>query len=280
LRADQLRERAKQDAIVILPVGSLEQHGPHLPVEIDSLLGEAVALRTARLASATDNLIVLPMLWTGISEHHMSLGGTITLDFETFFGLIRCVCESVVRHGFRRIVLLNAHGGNDNALRVCADELSLKLDVPIVQFTYWYAAEKPIAALLERQSNLWHACEAETSLREIAEMAKSNEATAIIYYESHDGLVHSYVQELIKQHELDWKRIEAEHPNDSEAQLRSWIEDIRYRTAEAFDYASMRVDDGVMPDGPDLCNVRKSELDWQSDDEKCFTLLGIQIWSV
>jgi creatinine amidohydrolase len=59
LRADQLRERAKQDAIVILPVGSLEQHGPHLPVEIDSLLGEAVALRTARLASATDNLIVL-----------------------------------------------------------------------------------------------------------------------------------------------------------------------------------------------------------------------------
>ena len=56
LRADQLRERAKQDAIVILPVGSLEQHGPHLPVEIDSLLGEAVALRTARLASATDNL--------------------------------------------------------------------------------------------------------------------------------------------------------------------------------------------------------------------------------
>ena len=164
LRADQLRERAKQDAIVILPVGSLEQHGPHLPVEIDSLLGEAVALRTARLASATDNLIVLPMLWTGISEHHMSLGGTITLDFETFFGLIRCVCESVVRHGFRRIVLLNAHGGNDNALRVCADELSLKLDVPIVQFTYWYAAEKPIAALLERQSNLWHACEAETSM--------------------------------------------------------------------------------------------------------------------
>ena len=112
LRADQLRECAKQDAIVILPVGSLEQHGPHLPVEIDSLLGEAVALRTARLASATDNLIVLPMLWTGISEHHMSLGGTITLDFETFFGLIRCVCESVVRHGFRRIVLLNAHGGN------------------------------------------------------------------------------------------------------------------------------------------------------------------------
>nr|WP_283812820.1 creatininase family protein [Bradyrhizobium cytisi] len=107
---------------------------------------------------------VLPMLWTGLSEHHMSLGGTITVDFQTFFDIIRCVCESVVRHGFRRIVLLNGHGGNENALRVCADELSPKLEVPIVHFTYWHAAERPIAAVLEKQDNLWHACEAEMSM--------------------------------------------------------------------------------------------------------------------
>ena len=164
LRADELRERATKDAMVIVPVGSLEQHGPHLPVEIDSLLGEAVALKTARLAAAKENVLVLPMLWTGLSEHHMSFGGTVTLDTPTFLNLIRCVCESVVRHGFRRIVLLNGHGGNDNALRVAADELSPKLGVPIVQLTYWYAAQTVIAALLERQSNLWHACEAETSM--------------------------------------------------------------------------------------------------------------------
>jgi len=70
-------------------------------------------------------------------------------------------------------------------------------------------------------------------LREIAEMAESNEATAIKYYESHGGLVHSYVQELIKQNERDWKRIEAEHPNDPEAQLRSWIEVIGLVTSDA-----------------------------------------------
>ncbi|MEY9104495.1 creatinine amidohydrolase/Fe(II)-dependent formamide hydrolase-like protein [Bradyrhizobium yuanmingense] len=73
------------------------------------------------------------MLWTGLSQHHMSFGGTFTLDFQTLFNMIRCVCESVVRHGFRRIVLLNGHGGNENALRVCA-ELSPKLGGPIVQF--------------------------------------------------------------------------------------------------------------------------------------------------
>ena len=60
-----------------MPVGSLEQHGPHLPVEIDSLLGETVALRTARLAAEKEPVLVLPMLWTGLSEHHMSFGGTI-----------------------------------------------------------------------------------------------------------------------------------------------------------------------------------------------------------
>jgi creatinine amidohydrolase len=164
LRADELRERAEADAIVILPVGSLEQHGPHLPVEVDSLLGEAVALRTARLVAAKEPVVVLPCMWTGISEHHMSFGGTVTLGFDTFFAVVREICQSVVRHGFKRIVLLNGHGGNENALRVAADELTPKLGVSIVQFTYWYAAAQPIAALLERQTALLHACEAETSM--------------------------------------------------------------------------------------------------------------------
>jgi creatinine amidohydrolase len=164
LRADQLRERAKEDAIVVLPVAAIEQHGPHLPVEVDSLLGETVALRTARLVAEKEPIVVLPCLWTGISEHHMSFGGTITLDFPTFSAVVTGICRSVVRHGFRRIVLLNGHGGNDNALRVLADELTPKLGVPVVQMTYWYAAAKPIAGILERQTELRHACEAETSM--------------------------------------------------------------------------------------------------------------------
>jgi creatinine amidohydrolase len=105
LRADELRERARRDAMVIVPVGSLEQHGPHLPVEVDSVLGEATARRTAELIARTEPVPVLPMLWTGVSEHHMSFGGTITLDLEAFYATIRCICQSLVRHGFRRIVL-------------------------------------------------------------------------------------------------------------------------------------------------------------------------------
>ena len=81
LRADQLRDLSKRDAIVILPVASLEQHGPHLPVEVDSMLGETVAARTAaKVAARGQAVVVLPVLWTGLSEHHMSFGGTITLE--------------------------------------------------------------------------------------------------------------------------------------------------------------------------------------------------------
>ncbi len=165
LRADQLRELARADAIVILPVASLEQHGPHLPVEVDSMLGEAVAARAAdKIVAKGQQAVVLPVLWTGLSEHHMSFGGTVTLDFPAFAAVVEGVVRSVLRHGFKRIVLLNAHGGNENALRTITDELTPKLGVPIVQFTYWYAAAAAIARILETQGGLQHACEAETSM--------------------------------------------------------------------------------------------------------------------
>jgi creatinine amidohydrolase len=165
LRADQLRDLAKRDAIVILPVASMEQHGPHLPVEVDSMLGETVAARTAAKVDARGQaVVVLPVLWTGLSEHHMSFGGTITLDNAAFAAVVEGVVTSVLRHGFSKIVLLNAHGGNENALRAITDDLTPKLGVPIVQFTYWYAAAVPIAKILETQGGLSHACEAETSM--------------------------------------------------------------------------------------------------------------------
>ena len=164
LRSDELRVRAAQDAIVILPVGSIEQHGPHLPVEVDALLGEQVALRTAARIAESQPVVVLPMQWAGLAEHHMSSGGTITLDTRTFLDVIRCICESVVRHGFRRIVLLNGHGGNDTMLKACADDLTPRLRVPIVSTTYWYGAAEAIAPILEMQASLLHADEAETSM--------------------------------------------------------------------------------------------------------------------
>ena len=78
-----------------------------------------------------------PTLWCGLAEHHMAFGATITLDFATFHSVIRCVCASILRHGFRRLTLLNGHGGNIKALDVIAGELKHELGARVVSATYW-----------------------------------------------------------------------------------------------------------------------------------------------
>lgn len=164
LRADELRARAGPQSVALLPLAALEQHGPHLPVEVDCVLAEAVARRTAETLAATFQVAVLPVVWTGISEHHVSFGGTISLGFEAYAGLVEGICRSLTRAGFRRIVLLNGHGGNDSALKVLVDELQPRLEAALVHLTYWHAAAETIAPLLEAQDRLLHACEAETSM--------------------------------------------------------------------------------------------------------------------
>lgn len=164
LRADQLRARARPETVAILPCAALEQHGPHLPVEVDCVLAEAVALRTARALRASLPVVVLPVVWVGISEHHTSFGGTVSLGFPAYAALVEGIVRSIVRAGFRRILLLNGHGGNDHALEVMVDELQPGSPATIVHATYWKAAAEAIAGLLEAQDRLLHACEAETSM--------------------------------------------------------------------------------------------------------------------
>lgn len=164
LKAPALRELAKKDAVVIVPVASTEQHGPHLPTQVDCLLVGEIASRAAKQASKTVPTVVTPVVWTGLAEHHMSLGATISLDFETFFAVLRGICRSLTRHGLRNILLLNGHGGNIAALTVAVNELAPELNAPIATTTYWLLAHQDFAKILERQANVRHACEAETSM--------------------------------------------------------------------------------------------------------------------
>ena len=165
LRADELCKYAEDDTVVILPVAALEQHGPHLPVMVDSRLAEEVSKRTASLGRAKGiPIITLPVVWHGLSEHHMPFGGTVTLTSNTFFLVVRDLIKSISRHGFSKFLILNGHGGNITAAEVCAQDISMELSLPIVAATYWLEAADRFAKILETQTNVMHACEAETSM--------------------------------------------------------------------------------------------------------------------
>jgi creatinine amidohydrolase len=170
LKAHEIRKFAEKDAIVILPIAAIEQHGPHLPVMVDTRLVSEVARLSAVESNKTDNLaIVLPTIWHGLSEHHIPFGGTITLDTQTFHLVIRAVIESISRQGFRKFLILNGHGGNVSASEVIAQDITLELGIPIIAVTYWLEAAKRFQNILESQDNVLHACEAETSMMMVLE---------------------------------------------------------------------------------------------------------------
>jgi creatinine amidohydrolase len=150
--------------VTVLPLGATEQHGPHLPSMVDWRCVHEVSHRAARIMEKTTPVVVAPTIPYGMSEHHMSLSGTITLDYATMHAVIRCVVTSAIRHGFRRIFVLNGHGGNTTALQNMIGELTVEYKLPLATGTYWDIAAKSIAKLLEKQKALLHACEAETSM--------------------------------------------------------------------------------------------------------------------
>jgi creatinine amidohydrolase len=105
----------------VLACGAVEQHGPHLPTGTDDYLGTAIAERAARIAG---NALVAPTIRPGLSEHHMHFPGSFTLRPSTFVALIEDYCESLVRHGFERIVIFPSHGGNADTMRAHAPQLA------------------------------------------------------------------------------------------------------------------------------------------------------------
>jgi creatinine amidohydrolase len=165
LTAPDIRElAARGNALAVLPVGSLEQHGPHLPVITDTRTAWEVAIRAARLAADEMPVLVLPGMWTGMSEHHLPFGGTISLNFAEFRGVIAGVARSLKAIGFARLLVINGHGGNIDPLAVAARELAVEYALPIAVTTPWHDAAKQVAALLESAERVQHACEGETSV--------------------------------------------------------------------------------------------------------------------
>lgn len=127
-------------ATVVLPVGAIEQHGPHLPVSVDARVVESVAMAAAEEASNEVPILVCPVVTFGASEHHLIFPGAMSLSTETLVCVLKDLTDSLVTSGFRRIFLLNGHGGNEECVRLVARELALKHDVLAGAASYWTLA--------------------------------------------------------------------------------------------------------------------------------------------
>lgn len=150
--------------IVLLPTGSFEQHGPHLPFTVDSDLVTAVARGVETRLPA--DVLLLPTLTVGMSTHHNAFPGTLDVPQETYMRLVRDLVASAARMGASKVLLLNGHGGNDVPIRAAMREM--KTDHPrvrVVFSSYWQLAAKAIRETRTSDlGGLGHACEMETSL--------------------------------------------------------------------------------------------------------------------
>ncbi len=156
-----------KDLPVVVPVAALEQHGWHLPLFTDSmLLGEVVRRASEKLR---DKVLFTPLLWLGNSAHHMDFPGTLTAAPQTYLQVLNDLMEALIAHGFRRLVLLNGHGGNivpgQQAIFEVRQRHRERTDLLLLFATYWQLGSKPRDVNPAfAQSRMGHACEWETSM--------------------------------------------------------------------------------------------------------------------
>lgn len=164
LKWPQLHDASSK--VFVVPLGSLEQHGPHLPLGTDTWIAGEVARRIEY--RAPDEIVLLPTLWLGHSPHHRHFG-CASVDMRPYMDMIGGLCRSLVALGARKIFLLNGHGGNDipakAALREVKDAFPDSPDLYIAFASYWNLAAVRLAEIRESpRGGMGHACELETSI--------------------------------------------------------------------------------------------------------------------
>ncbi len=153
--------------VVVVPLGSLEQHGHHLPMLTDSMIGGEIARRIE--IELGEEAIFTPMIWTGASDHHLAMPGTVSVSNNVYVNLVSDILESLISAGFRKIFLLNSHGGNITPGRMAIYNTHLrhrdKLDLFIAFGSWFDIVAKEIREMDFLESEMvTHACELETSM--------------------------------------------------------------------------------------------------------------------
>jgi creatinine amidohydrolase len=158
-------ELDRDRTVAVLPTAAVEQHGPHLPLDTDTYLCTRVVEDAADRAEGGGPVLVAPTVAFGSSVHHMAFAGTLTLSAETFLAVVSDLCGNLVQHGFRRLLVVNGHGGNSGLVRESVQQLANREPVLAAAVDYWDLADEAASEVRESPAGgMSHACEFETSL--------------------------------------------------------------------------------------------------------------------
>lgn len=160
-----IRMVAEKKPCIIIPTGSIEQHGPHLPLLVDALIAQKIAQAAAIRACGQIPVLVAPTMALGLSEEHLDFAGTLSLKPITFMNSATEEVFSLIHHGFDRFLFLNSHGGNLDALKLVARILRQEHGVLVAVTSYWQIAHAKIHSIRQTPGGgVNHGGEEETSI--------------------------------------------------------------------------------------------------------------------
>ncbi len=163
-RRGQIAAAASAGGLVLLPTGAVEQHGPHLPLDTDSWTAFTICVLAAEQIDRFP-VLVLPPIWWGLSPYWMTFPGTLTLRPETLINVICDIARSVGQHGFRKLVIVNGHGGNSGLIEAAAIKASNE-SIRVAALSYWNLIPDVLREVCpDDVGNIGHAGEAETSIQ-------------------------------------------------------------------------------------------------------------------
>lgn len=152
-------EYFKESDLVLLPIGSIEQHGPANPLGTDTLIAEALA----REASRRTGVVTLPVIPIGVSFHHMGFAGTLAVNEHTLEEYLMDILSSLARWGVKKVLIVNGHGGNLTALQIVTRRSLEELGVKVYVYQWWTHSSEALERLFSAGER-GHAAAAETSI--------------------------------------------------------------------------------------------------------------------
>ncbi len=161
----EIREAVAANRVAVLPVGTVEQHGPHLPLVTDVLTATEISRRAAEVIPG--EVVLLPSVYYAFNEHHLDFPGTIAVEGDTFVRYVTDIGKSLAHHGFRKILLVNGHGSNVPFLDIAARNITNHTAAICAMVPWWNLVPRALFAELRESAypgGMAHGCELETSV--------------------------------------------------------------------------------------------------------------------